>query len=108
MPGFLLGVAVGFAAALGLVGFLVVNRSWRHATFAAAPIPWGGILGMKLRGTPPELIADAYVSLTKRGRAVDWSIVEATYLAHRRANMTSPELARLVEVNQNEELESTS
>jgi len=69
---------------------------------AAAPIPWGAIVGMRLRGTPPELIVDAYVSLVKRGETVDWSIVEATYLAHRRANMTSSELAGLVETGQNE------
>jgi uncharacterized protein YqfA (UPF0365 family) len=97
MGQFLLGLALGAAAMLALVVWLLVNRSWRHAVFSGAPIPWRAILGMRLRGTPPRMIVDAYVILVKRGKTVDWRMVEAAYLAHGGARRDVAELVAVVE-----------
>ncbi len=89
MTQLLVGFVIGAVATLALVLWVVVNRSWRHATFSGAPIPWLAIAGMRLRGTPTALIVDAYVTLVKRGRSVTWDQVEAAYLAQgdRRVNI---------------------
>ena len=97
MGQFLLGLVVGAGALLALVVWLALNRSWRHAVFAGAPIPWPAIIGMRLRGTPPGLIVDAYVALVKRGKSLDWSLVEAAYLANRGRRLDVPQLVALVE-----------
>ena len=93
---FLIGVAVGGIAMLLLVLWIVANRAWRHARFNALHIPFAAVVGMRLRGTPPSLISDAYVALAKRGLQVEWPAVEATYLAHRRHDIAPAELADLV------------
>jgi uncharacterized protein YqfA (UPF0365 family) len=97
MGQFLLGLVIGIGGTLLLVVWLVVNRSWRHATFAGAPLPWPAILGMRLRGTPPALIVDAYVALVKRGKSPDWGIIEATYLAHPGRRLDVSALVSLIE-----------
>ena len=97
MTEFLIGLAIGAAGTLVLITWLVINRSWRHARFAGARIPWPVILGMRLRGTPATLIVDAYVSLIKRGRTVAVGLVEAVYLAHHERRLDSGALVALVE-----------
>jgi uncharacterized protein YqfA (UPF0365 family) len=97
MGQFLLGLVVGIGGTLVLVVWMVVNRSWRHAVFAGAPLPWTAILGMRLRGTPPALIVDSYVALVKRGRTPDWGMVEATYLANAGRRLDVSDLVSLVE-----------
>jgi uncharacterized protein YqfA (UPF0365 family) len=94
---FLIGLAVGVVVTLMLVIWLVINRAWRHATLSYAHIPWTAILGMRLRGTPPTLIADAFVALRKRGKNVDVSVVEAAYLTEAGRQITAHELVAIVE-----------
>jgi uncharacterized protein YqfA (UPF0365 family) len=97
MAQFLLGLVIGIGGTLVLVVWMVVNRSWRHAVFAGAPLPWPAILGMRLRGTPPALIVDSYVALVKRGKSPDLGMVEATYLAHPGRRLEVNDLVALVE-----------
>ena len=97
MSEYLIGLVIGAGGTLALVVWLVTNRSWRHARFAGAAIPWPAVLGMRLRGTPAILIVDAYVSLVKRGRSVALGRVEAVYLAHRNRAPDAAALAALVE-----------
>ena len=99
MTDFLLSLSIGAAGTLVATIFLVVNTGWRHAAFSGAPLPWSAILGMRLRGTPPVLVADAYVSLKKRGMDLDWTLVEATYLANRHPGLTSLRLVQLIEAD---------
>jgi uncharacterized protein YqfA (UPF0365 family) len=75
----------------------VASGSWRRAKFAGVSIPLLGIVGMRLRGTPPDLIVDATVAVAKRGLTIQWMQVEAAYLAHGTARMDSLELAAVVE-----------
>lgn len=79
---FLGGVAVGFVVGLAAVAWLVANASWRRANLAGVRVPLLGIVGMRLRGTPPDLIVDATVALHKRGHTTPWTRVEAAFLAH--------------------------
>lgn len=97
MSEFFLGFVLGFLTSLGLVLFLLLNRSWRHATFSGAPIPLVAILGMRLRGTPVPLLVDAHVSLTKRGHPSDWPGLEAFFLANRSRVRSAADLVGLVE-----------
>lgn len=90
---FFLRAGVGFTVALVGVGWLVVNRSWRKATFSGIPISFADVLGMKLRGTPPGLIVDAAVAIGKRGRAASVRQVEAAYLAYGSPRMDGLDLA---------------
>jgi hypothetical protein len=53
---------------------------------------------MRLRGTPPSLIIDAYIALQKRGRSVGTAIVETVYLANPSSAMTPGDLVELVEL----------
>lgn len=94
---FLLGAAVGAAAVLSITLWLLLNRSWRHATFSGVPIPLGGILGMRLRGTPPGTIVDAAVILAKRGHSIDWPSVEAAFLSAGDRRLDSHDLVSMVE-----------
>ena len=97
METFWLGLVIGAAVTLTSVILLLVSRAWRHAFFSGAPIPLSTIVGMRLRGTPPSLIIDAYVALVKRGRTVDCSMIEATYLSEAGVLTKAHELADLVE-----------
>jgi uncharacterized protein YqfA (UPF0365 family) len=100
-PGwFFVGMAVGGGSVVAVTIWIVVNRGWRHATFSGAPLPLLAILGMRLRGSPPTLLIDAYVALHKRGRNVDIAVVEAVYLANKLAHMDAIALAHLVEEEQ--------
>jgi uncharacterized protein YqfA (UPF0365 family) len=97
MNGFVFGFLTGAAAATAAVIALTVARGWRHAYFAGAPVGWPMILGMRLRGSPPTLIVDAYVALRKRDRTASVADVEATYLARRGGETDARELADLVD-----------
>ncbi|HWO87770.1 MAG TPA: flotillin-like FloA family protein [Gemmatimonadales bacterium] len=78
-----LGLTVGAIGACLLFLWLLANRNWRYSVLSGARIPWSAIVGMRLRGTPPDVIVDSYVALVKRGWSVDWQMVEAVYLAGR-------------------------
>jgi uncharacterized protein YqfA (UPF0365 family) len=97
MNGFLGGLITGPILTATLVIALVVARGWRHAVFSDVSVGWPAIIGMRLRGTPPALIIDAFVALRKRDREVPLTMVEVAYLAHRRAGLQPVELAALVE-----------
>lgn len=94
---FALGFGVGLIVTGVGVAWLVASGSWRKAKFSGISIPLAGIVGMRLRGTPPDLIVDAAVAVEKRGFAAPWMQVEAVYLAQGNARMDSHELAALVE-----------
>lgn len=97
VSGFVVGLGVGVVVSLVGIAWLVANASWRKANLAGVSIPILGIVGMRLRGTPPALVIDATVTLAKRGREVDWRQVEAAYLAHGNERMDSYELVEIVD-----------
>jgi uncharacterized protein YqfA (UPF0365 family) len=97
---FLLGLGLGVAITLLALIAIVASRSWRRATFSGVPVPLLGIVGMRLRGTPPDIIVDAGVALAKRGAPVSWDSIEAVFLARGTSRTSGSELAALVENEQ--------
>ena len=95
----LLAVAAVAAAVFAL--FLLLTflnlRLWVQALLTNTPVSVFGILGMRLRGTPPKLILHAAIALRQRGEMVTVEEVERCYLAHAiGSSMSATELADLV------------
>jgi len=57
-------------------------RPWLQAIMAGAPVSIIHIIGMRMRGNPPELIIPAYISLHHSGDMIPLSEVESTYIAN--------------------------
>ena len=94
---FVVGMAAGAVGMFGFTLWIVTIRGWRHATFSGAPLPLPMILGMRLRGSPVDLIVDTHVALRKRGHDIEVQLVEKTYLANRSERMDVMTLVSLVE-----------
>ena len=94
---FVLGLGLGIAITLLGVVLVAASGPWRRATFSGVPIPLLAIVGMRLRGTPPDVIVDAGVSLAKRGHPASWDVIEAVFLARGTRRTDGFELATLVE-----------
>ena len=80
----LLALAVGAAFLFAVAALmLMLFKPWLPGMLSGAPVMAVQILGMRLRGTPPNLLIDAYVQLRAQGRDVEIAEVERQYLAHR-------------------------
>ena len=77
-----MGCACGFTAAFGIVLFFLLLSPWLKCFLSGSGISAMHILGMRLRGTPVQLIADAHIALVQQGVAVDHRRVESCYLAN--------------------------
>ena len=77
-----MGCACGFTAAFGVVLLFLLLSPWLKCFLSGSGISALHILGMRLRGTPVHLIADAHIALVQRGVAVDHRRVESCYLAN--------------------------
>ena len=94
--GFMTGVVVGASAMLVLFaiafgGFLIV-RPWLRMLTSGGRGSMLHILGMRLRGTPVDLVIDAYTSLIHRGEKVSLRHVESVYNAQRANIMETRDL----------------
>lgn len=94
--GFMTGVAVGASAVLVLLalvfgGFLII-RPWLRMLTSGGRGSLLGIVGMRLRGTPVNLVIDAYTSLIHRGEKVSLRHVESVYIAQRANIMEARDL----------------
>jgi uncharacterized protein YqfA (UPF0365 family) len=76
--------------------FFYIVRPWMRATASGAPISLFSVLGMRLRGSPPLLIVDAYILLKRSGVGVTIADVESAYIAHKTRVRTRDDLAELV------------
>ena len=92
------------AAVVALMGVLVVfvfalsmARPWLRAMMSGAPVSLISILGMRLRGTPPNLVIDAYIQLRMRGNETGLADVERQYIAQQQRVRSSGDLVDLVE-----------
>ena len=93
---FILGLAAGAVAFLGLLCAFLLAKPWIKALLCGCPVPLFALLAMRLRGNPPALLIDAYVILKKAGVPAEISFVEATYLACPLGATTAESLAELV------------
>jgi uncharacterized protein YqfA (UPF0365 family) len=80
--------------ALGVYFF--VGRPWMRATASGAPISLISVLGMRLRGSPPLLVVDAYVLLKRSGVDVSIADVEIAYIEYKTRVRSRDDLVELV------------
>lgn len=93
---FLAGSAAGVGlCAFALLAFWVVSP-WVRALLSGGAVPIFGVLGMRLRGSPVNLLIDAHLSLLHGGAKVGIADVESKYLAHRAQIVTSQDLVDLI------------
>jgi uncharacterized protein YqfA (UPF0365 family) len=94
-------------AFVGLLFFLMVfmvfaflAAPWMRAFMSGVPISIIQLIGMRLRGVPPNLIVDSLVTLVHRGHPFDrrlCSQAESLYLAQRSLIQSPEHLADLLE-----------
>ena len=96
IPSFWLGLAAGVLIGLVLELVLRIVHTWIRSVSSGAPVPLGYLIGMRLRGTPSQLIVDAHSALAKRDRPTTIDVVETTYLAHRSEVRSEQDLVRLL------------
>ncbi len=91
------GVAMlAFLALIVLAVLALLMRPWLRAALHAAPVPLPQIIGMRLRGNPPLLLIDAYISLRRAGISTTIGEVENVYIDSRNRILTSNDLVELV------------
>ena len=91
------GIFVGAGGVLIFLCSLLLIRPWLKAILSGAPISLAAILGLRLRGNSPTLLADAYVTLVKMGVSVDIQEVEVVYITNKTKASTTDDLVKLVQ-----------
>ncbi len=90
----------GFAAGVGSCAFAAfafwVVSPWLRALLSGGPVPLFGVLGMRLRGSPVNLLIDTHLSLLHGGAKVGIADIESKYIAHRALIVTSQDLVDLL------------
>lgn len=83
IPNFLkfLLVILGVGVLIIVWAFLFFIRVWIRAWMSSARVSLFNLLGMKLRGVPPNLIVDARIRAVKAGLPLTTDNMEAHYLA---------------------------
>ena len=93
---FLTGFAAGAITVVLLFGLLglgfAVIRPWIRMKMMGGRGTLVQVLAMRLRGTPPNLIIDAYTSLLHSGVEVHLREVESQYVANRAKTTSALEL----------------
>ncbi|MEX0613159.1 MAG: flotillin-like FloA family protein [Pirellulales bacterium] len=85
-----------FAIILVGVSGLFLMRPWLRAAASGAPVSMMSILGMRLRGNPPEMLIDAYIALKRAGVNANISGVEGVYIDSRTRVRSRDDLIALV------------
>lgn len=97
---FLTGFAFGIVTAVMLVTFLgivfALFRPWIRLKLLGGHGSLIHIVAMRLRGTPPMLIIDAYTALLQSGEDVRLHDVESQYVVHRATIMDVRDLIEKV------------
>jgi len=100
LPLLLFSLTLMAAAMLFLLAVLVfIGRPWIRAVASGAPISVFSVLGMRLRGSPVNLLMDAYITLCRAGISIPFRNVEGIYIDNRRRVRTSDDLVDLVKAN---------
>jgi uncharacterized protein YqfA (UPF0365 family) len=75
------GGTLGLIVLVASVIFLKFFTLWLRARVAGAPVTWGNLIAMFLRGVPNALIVDSRITAVKAGLEVNPDELEAHYLA---------------------------
>lgn len=60
-----------------------VFRAWLSAEFHGAHLPFWEVMGMRARGTPPDVIVDAYVMISRDGIPTSIAALEDIFITER-------------------------
>jgi len=60
-----------------------VFRAWLSAELHGAHLPFWEVMGMRSRGTPPEVIVDAYVMISRNGVPTSMAALEDIFITER-------------------------
>jgi hypothetical protein len=74
---------------------IVLVRPWTQSYLFGLPVSFLSLLGMRLRGTPPTMIIDAYVVLRHAGINITPRDVELVYTANRDDITSSNDLIQI-------------
>lgn len=93
---FILGFIASIVTLVILITLALLLQPWLHALFSGAAIPLARIIGMRLRGNPPKLLIDAYVTMIHAGETTSINDVESVYIANKSQATDTDSLVRLV------------
>jgi uncharacterized protein YqfA (UPF0365 family) len=85
-----------FALIVSIAVVVLVGRPWLRAFLHATPVALLQIVGMRLRGTPPSILIDAYIKLKRANISTTIGEVENAYIDAKNRIATSNELVELV------------
>jgi uncharacterized protein YqfA (UPF0365 family) len=94
---FLAGACFGVVLLLLPAPLLLFLRPWLRAFLSGAHVSLTQVIGMRLRGTPVDLLIDAYVTLVHSDfPEMTMHEVESQFLANKGRIMTSTDLVEAV------------
>lgn len=93
-----MGIIIGVGTMLIVHFIVLLLRPWRHAFFSGVQVSLVQILGMRLRGNPPQLLVDAYIMLIKANVKVQIAYVEVVYIENKNRSDTPEQLAEMVKI----------
>ena len=76
--------------------FIVLLLPWLRAFLQGSPVSLPHIVAMRLRGTPPTLVIEAYATLKRSGMSTTAANIEKKYLDNKHRIFTSQDLVALV------------
>ena len=77
-------IIIGILLLVALIAGIIILKFfglWLRAKVAGAPVSWGNLIAMFLRGVPNSLIVDSRITAVKAGLSTDTDELEAHYLA---------------------------
>ena len=80
---------------------VLVLRPWLRAFLHGAPVSVIQIVGMRLRGNPPEILIDAFIALRRAGLVVTIADVENAYFDGKNRVSNSNDLVEIVKKRTN-------
>ena len=93
---FILGFIAGIVTLVIFITLALLLRPWLHAMFSGAAMPLAKIIGMRLRGNPPKLLIDTYVTMIQAGETTSINEIESVYIANKTQATDVDILYRLV------------
>ncbi len=104
---FVTGCAVGAGTVIGLLLCVRIVAPWLRLLTSGGKGSFCHVVGMRLRGNPPFLIIDAYLSLLHSGEEITLRELESHYIANRTRVMNSEDLVRSMQRGGNATTRST-
>jgi uncharacterized protein YqfA (UPF0365 family) len=84
------------------VFYVIVTTPWLKCFLSGSEVTGLQILGMRLRGTPVDIVTDAQIALIHGGIRMHIGRVESAYLSERDRVRTAADLVHLVKWGLNE------